>query len=163
MRALIMTVVSTALTMAVASGASAGVIGGLKAQADGRGMQQEGNLFEEKEPLKACKDLGLEWLTTWDSDLWTLRKLPGWADYILTISAEGEITSADVTFASGKGLNKLARSKKVVRRFYSQKITPSGSVLKCNETLFFFKHPKTGKTVLPESRCDEAQESCVKG
>lgn len=125
---------------------------------------QEANVaVDSREPLKACKDLGLDWITPWNPKLSTLRRLPGWADYVLTISPEGAVESADVIDASGKGLRKLGGSRKVVRKLLGQKMTATGSDLQCNETLFFYKDPATGKSVVPESRCDPSLGVCIKG
>ena len=119
---------------------------------------------EVKEPavIKSCKALGLEWITPWKPKLATLRKLPAWADYVLSITATGEVQSATLLDASAKGIWKLGRNSKVLGVLLAQKITPTGSALQCNETLYFYKNSQSRKIKMPESRCGQSPEFCVK-
>ena len=111
---------------------------------------------------QTCKDLRLEWITPWNPKLRTLRKLPAWADYVLSITETGEIQAANLLDASAKGIWKLGSSKKVLRVLLAQKITATGSVLQCHETLYFYKDPQIGKSMMPGSRCSQSPELCVK-
>lgn len=119
---------------------------------------------EVKEPavIKSCKALGLEWITPWKPKLATLRKLPAWADYVLSITATGEVQSATLLDASAKGIWKLGRNSKVLGVLLAQKITPTGAALQCNETLYFYKNSQSRKIKMPESRCGQSPEFCVK-
>ena len=123
---------------------------------------QPTELAKEPEAVLLCKDLGLEWITPWKPKLATLRKLPAWADYILSISETGEIQSAELLDASAKGIWKLGNSKKVLGVLLAQKISPTGSALQCNETLYFYKNSQSRKIKMPESRCGQSPEFCVK-
>ena len=123
---------------------------------------QPTELVKEPEAVLLCKDLGLEWITPWKPKLATLRKLPAWADYVLSISETGEIQSAELLDASAKGIWKLGNSKKVLGVLLAQKISPTGSALQCNETLYFYKNSQSRKIKMPESRCSQSLEFCVK-
>ena len=123
---------------------------------------QPTELAKEPEAVLLCKDLGLEWITPWKPKLATLRKLPAWADYVLSISETGEIQSAELLDASAKGIWELGNSKKVLGVLLAQKISPTGSALQCNETLYFYKNSQSRKIKMPESRCGQSLEFCVK-
>ena len=167
------------LMMTVAAPIEAGILDTLKKQTKKRLLEEavekvtdpdKGGKDEQDEDKadkpraeQACKDLGLEWITPWNPKLKTFRKLPAWADYVLTLTETGEIQSADLIDASAKGIRKLGSSKKVRRILLAQKITATGSALQCTETLYFYKDPRTGKSMMPESRCSQSPELCVKG
>ena len=123
---------------------------------------QPAKLPEKPKEVLLCKDLGLEWITPWKPKLATLRKLPAWADYVLSISEKGEIQSAELLDASAKGIWKLGNNKKVLGVLLAQKISPTGSAIQCYETIYFYKNSQSRKIKMPESRCDPAQGYCVK-
>jgi hypothetical protein len=167
------------LAMAAAAPTEAGIVDKLQEEAKKRAVkeavkkvtdpnkgakdeQENDEAYRPKAEL-VCKDLGLVWITPWNPKLWTLRKLPGWADYVLSISVEGDVESANLITASAKGLRRLGSSKKVLSVLLDQKITATGAAFQCNETLHFYKDPETGKSMIPESRCDQTPDICVKG